>query len=37
MHPSAMCNVSSLCEGILPLTGAATALLILLVLLTTLH
>jgi hypothetical protein len=31
-----MCKVSSLCEGILPLTGAATALLILLVL-TTLH
>ena len=37
MHPSPLCKVSSLCEGVLPLTGAATALLILLVLLTTLH
>ena len=36
MHLSAMCKVSSLCEGILPLTGAAAALLVLLALLTTL-
>jgi len=37
MRPSALCKVSSLCEGILPLTGAAATLSILLVLLTTLH
>jgi hypothetical protein len=36
MHSSPLCKVSSLCEGILPLTGAAAALLVLLALLTTL-
>jgi hypothetical protein len=36
MHPSPLCKISSLCEGILPLTGAAGALLVLLALRTTL-
>jgi hypothetical protein len=37
MRPSSLCKVSSLCEGILPLSGAAAAFLVLLALLTTLH
>jgi hypothetical protein len=36
MHPSPLCKVSRLCEGILPLTGGAAALLVLLALLTAL-